>query len=211
MPRGCDVYSQSKIGGEYLKVTLLSGADYPKFGERRQSDIIDRLAIEAACKIRSLLLSDLRYDALSLEQSIGVLVGRAEHLVSYSRPRDHAGSWMTARRQQVVEDMIESRLDGKLTVQELADVLGLSSGFFSRAFKAAVGKSPYDFIIDRRIARARALMDTVRWDLSEIARASGFASHAHMTATFGQRLGVNPSQLRRYKPTSPDADLHPDV
>ena len=75
-------------------------------------------------------------------------------------------------------------------------LLRLSSGFFCRAFSAAVGKPPHDYIIDRRVSRARTLLQNATLDLSAIALESGFASHAHMTATFRKRLGLTPSQLR---------------
>ena len=107
-----------------------------------------------------------------------------------------ARSWMTPRRLRLVDELIEARLDAKLTVRELAAALRLSTGFFCRAFKASVGKAPHDYIIDRRVSRARALLQSNPLDLSAIAHASGFASHAHMTATFRSRLGVTPSALR---------------
>jgi AraC family transcriptional regulator len=87
--------------------------------------------------------------------------------------------------------------DGELTVQDLADDLGLSAGFFSRAFKAATGRSPHAYIVDRRVARARAELASGAEDLSAVALATGFSSHAHLTTTFRQRLGVSPSALRR--------------
>jgi AraC family transcriptional regulator len=104
---------------------------------------------------------------------------------------------MTPRRLRLIDDLIEARLDTRLTVQDLAGALKLSAGFFCRAFSAAVGKAPHDHIIDRRISRARSLLRNATLDLSVIAQASGFASHAHMTATFRKRLGVTPSELRR--------------
>jgi AraC family transcriptional regulator len=104
---------------------------------------------------------------------------------------------MTPRRLRRVEDLIEARLDTKMTVQSLADELELSSGFFCRAFHAAVGKAPHDYIIDRRVSRARTLLRNRSLGLSAVAHASGFSSHAHMTATFRKRLGVAPGELRR--------------
>jgi AraC family transcriptional regulator len=104
---------------------------------------------------------------------------------------------MTTRRLKEVDELIDARLDDKLTVQELATAVGLSTGFFSRAFKASVGKAPYEYIIDRRISRARTLLEIGTAELSDIALASGFTSHAHMTATFRSRLGVTPSHIRR--------------
>jgi AraC family transcriptional regulator len=98
---------------------------------------------------------------------------------------------------RLVDELIEARLDTKVTIQELAAALGLSAGFFSRAFKAAVGKAPHDYIVDCRISRARRLLESTELDLTTIAQASGFASHAHMTTTFRNRLGINPGALRR--------------
>ena len=103
---------------------------------------------------------------------------------------------MTPRRLRVVEELIEAGLETRITVQDIADTLGLSAGFFCRAFRAAVGKSPHDHIIDRRVSHARALLAGTALDLGTIACESGFASHAHMTATFRKRLGVAPSALR---------------
>jgi|SRR3954447_15124530 transcriptional regulator GlxA family with amidase domain len=74
--------------------------------------------------------------------------------------------------------------------------LELSGGFFCRAFHAAVSKAPHDYIIDRRISRARTLLRDRSLGLSAVAHASGFSSHAHMTATFRKRLGVAPGELR---------------
>jgi AraC family transcriptional regulator len=81
-------------------------------------------------------------------------------------------------------------------VQDLAEALGLSVGFFARAFKRATGRAPHDHIIDRRISRARLLLRDRSLGLAAIALASGFASHAHMTATFRTRLGISPHGLR---------------
>jgi AraC family transcriptional regulator len=66
----------------------------------------------------------------------------------------------------------------------------------SPAFAAAVGQAPHDYISDRRVSRARALLRRTTLDLGAIAQASGFSSHAHMTATFRKRLGVSPRELR---------------
>jgi AraC family transcriptional regulator len=104
---------------------------------------------------------------------------------------------MTPRRLRLVDEFIEARLDSKVTIQELAGALGLSAGFFSRAFKSAVGKAPHDYIVDCRISRARRLLVGTELDLTTIALASGFASHAHMTTTFRSRLGISPGALRR--------------
>jgi len=196
VPPGCDVYSQSDQGGEYLKITFEREHGEPWPWSRRFSDVIDTAAIDAAQRLRRQLLANGRIDKLQCERSVHALKERTIWALSGISVAPAARSWMTPRRLRLVDELIEARLDAKLTVRELAAALRLSTGFFCRAFKASVGKAPHDYIIDRRVSRARALLWSTPLDLSAIAHASGFASHAHMTATFRNRLGATPSALR---------------
>ena len=198
VPAGCDVYSRSDHGGEYLKITLTRQPNEPWACARRFSDAIDAVAIAAAHGLRrQLLLASDCLDPLQCERAIHVLQERVSCLTGPTNTGAAAGSWMTPRRLRLVDELIEARLDAKVTVQELADAIGLSAGFFSRAFKAAVGKAPHDYVVDRRIARARGLLVRTQLDLTAIAHTSGFASHAHMATTFRSRLGISPGALRR--------------
>jgi AraC family transcriptional regulator len=194
VPAGCDVYSQSAHGGEYLKITFTPAAGEP--WSRRFSDVIDAAAIDAAQRLRRQLLARQGIDELQCERLVHVLKERTICVLSGAAVAPAARSWMTPHRLKRVDELIDARLHARLTVQELAGALRLSTGFFSRMFRAAIGKAPHDYIIDRRISRARALLHSATLDLSAIAHASGFASHAHMTATFRGRLGVTPSALR---------------
>lgn len=192
VPRGCDVYSRSDLGGEYLRITVQPSRN--EWCPQRFSDAIDPTAIAAAHRLRRALLA--REDPLTCERWVLILKERAAAVLQAPSTRRASGRWMTPKRLRLVDDLIEARLDGELTVQDIADALGLSAGFFCRALRTAIGKSPHDHIIDRRVARARTLLADAALDLSAVAHASGFASHAHMTATFRKRLGVTPRELR---------------
>jgi AraC family transcriptional regulator len=199
VPPGCDVFSKSDHGGEYLSIACRSRPSRLRGIDRKFSNMVDGTAVAAAHKLRKLLLSGTNIDTLYAEQLLVTLTSRAEHFVGCGPALHQTNGWMTARRSKLVLDLIEARLESKLTIQELAAAVGLSIGFFSRAFKATMGTAPQYYIIERRIARARSLMRETDWDLSEISQASGFASHAHMTATFQARLGAPPCQLRNYQ------------
>ena len=196
VPAGCEVFSRSPAGGEYLtlKVARKPGDRWP--AERRFNDVVDPAAIIAAQRLRGLLLAAGLPNPLAFERYARVLRERVAFVLGGAVVEPRAGAWMTTRRLRLIDEAIDDKLNTKLTVQELADVLGLSAGFFSRAFKAAVGKAPHEYIIDRRVARARALLHGTRLTLSTVALDSGFASHAHMTAVFRSHLGVTPSELR---------------
>jgi AraC family transcriptional regulator len=196
VPAGCDVYSSSIHGGEYLRITLPCGLSDPRKSLRRFSDAIDPIAIAAAQDLRRQLLASDR-DALQCERCMLALAERVAWVLKPTGAAPAAAAWMTPQRLRLIDELIEVRLDAKVTVQDLAHAVGLSTGFFSRAFKAAVGKTPHDYIVDRRVSRARSLLDSTEVDLTTVAHASGFASHAHMTTTFRNRLGINPAALRR--------------
>ena len=197
VPPDCDVYSQSSRGGEYLKISLERGLSSGSHKGRRFSNVIDAQVIPAAHRLRRELIAGHGIDPLPCEHLVQMLEERVACILNGERSDSRESSWMTPQRLRRADEIIEARLDEKLTVNELADALGLSAGFFSRAFKAAVGRAPHEYIIDRRVARARELLRARDLDLAAIAQAAGFASHAHMTTVFRERLGITPSDIRR--------------
>lgn len=196
VPHGCPVYSQSKRGGEYLKITIPELMSPKLARERRFSDVVDHDAVSFAHELRRMLLKGTHVDALEFEYFVQGLVHRATHVAGADRVVTNAERWMTARRLGVIDEIIEAQMAEGLAVEELSKMLGLSAGFFSRAFKAAVGKAPHDYIVDRRIARARGLLRVSGHAISDVAFSCGFSSHAHMTAVFKRRIGVTPREMQ---------------
>lgn len=190
VPAGCDVLSESTQGGEYLRVVRTDGLELP--GEQAFNNRIDPQAISLALGMRNGLLRaalDNDWEAWAL--------ALAERATAHTAlPAQPAGS-ITANRLRQLDEFIDAGLDGPLSVQAMAGLLELSEGFFMRAFKQATGKSPHSYLIDRRLAKARALLRDSAASLSQIALTCGFNSQAHMATAFRQRLGVTPVQLRR--------------
>lgn len=194
VPAGCDVMSRSERGGEYLVLRLSEPLATGR--AERFSDRMDAPAITAAHTLRARLLAgDL--DLLEAEGLVEILRRAACRLLGVPDAPSGAERWMTSCRLRTIIDLVESRLDQPLTVEELAGALGLSTAFFIRAFRAAVGRGPHGYVVDRRLARARLRMVGTHASLTDIALDCGFSSHAHMTATFRQRLGTTPGRIRR--------------
>ena len=196
LPRGCDVYSQSPQGGEYLKITLLCGNGRLAGSQCRFSNVVDIAAMRAAQALRRHFLAGPAPEPLECERLVHALVEQVAGVLDGHQRAYRAAAWMTPRRQALILELIEQRLAESLTVGELAASLGLSPAFFSRAFKGAFGQAPHDYIIDRRLARARMLLSAGKANLAGIAQSCGFSSHAHMSAVFQARFGVAPSSLQ---------------
>ena len=80
-------------------------------------------------------------------------------------------------------DYIERNLGEKITLEALCAVSGLSVSTLSRKFRQAVGRSPGDYIIAARIAKAKCLLDVPGATLESVALATGFCNAGHLSRT----------------------------
>ena|SRR5438309_1191096 len=72
-----------------------------------------------------------------------------------------------------------------------------STSHFIRSFRESTGKTPYQFLLDRRVQRAQTLLRDPRASLTEVAKSSGFANQHHMARIFRSVTGMTPSAYRR--------------
>jgi len=92
--------------------------------------------------------------------------------------------------------LMDARLGSDLRLDELAREAGLSTSHFIRSFRESTGKTPYQFLLDRRVQRAQTLMRNPRCSLTEVARSTGFANQHHMARVFRSVTGITPSAWR---------------
>jgi AraC family transcriptional regulator len=93
-------------------------------------------------------------------------------------------------------ELMEARLNRDLRLDELAREAGLSTSHFIRSFRESTGRTPYQFLLDRRVQRAQTLMRDPRTSLTEVARSSGFANQHHLARIFRGVTGMTPSAYR---------------
>jgi AraC family transcriptional regulator len=116
-----------------------------------------------------------------------------------SRPhklRSYAGGLAPAQLRQV-RNYIEDYLGEDLGLAELAALSGLSTHHFGQAFKASTGVTPHQYVIERRIHRARELLIGDDRSIAEIAASVGFSSQSHLTVNFRKQTGFTPGLYRR--------------
>jgi len=147
------------------------------------------------------LLSELRSEGLggrlyveSLANILGIHLLRQHSSVKQpSLPRSVGLDRATLRR---VSTYIEEHLAEDLSLSELAAVAYLSPYHFARLFKASNGFAPHQYVIGRRIERAKLLLSTTNWSLTAIAHAVGFAHESHLALHFKRLTGLLPSSYR---------------
>ncbi len=109
------------------------------------------------------------------------------------------------RRLARVLDYIEANLEGDLTIDHLASIACLSLFHFARAFKAAIGQSPHQYVSEKRLERAKALLMRGDQSLVDIALALNFSCQANFTRAFRQVTGQTPGQYRRSSSSSDES------
>jgi len=96
-----------------------------------------------------------------------------------------------------VVDYVEANLGDHISLEDLAATAGLSRYHFNRAFKAASGESPYQYVLRRRIETAQSLPVEKDWSVEQVAAAVGFRNPSYFQKMFKTRVGLNPSDVAR--------------
>jgi AraC family transcriptional regulator len=94
-------------------------------------------------------------------------------------------------------DFMLTHLDGDPTVMQLARECGLSSSHFARGFRQTTGISAHQWLIRKRVERARDLLLGGRLGLADIAVTCGFVDQSHFTRVFSRFEGQSPGKWRR--------------
>ena len=131
-------------------------------------------------------------------------VGLAMQLIRrYSSLRDvqvgHGGMapYRLRRAIGLIDHHLAGEEEGRVALRVVAKEVGMSYFHFSRAFKQSMGMTPTDYIAERRIERAKKLMEETDLPISEIALRSGFSSQSHFTTSFRRLAGVTPRSFRK--------------
>jgi AraC family transcriptional regulator len=98
---------------------------------------------------------------------------------------------------------IDVNLANTIRLPNLAQAVGLSRMHFARQFRASTGLCPHEYVLRRRVGRAKDLLVHSNDPIAKIARASGFSTPAHFTNVFHHFVGKPPSRWRRSK-----SDMH---
>lgn len=103
---------------------------------------------------------------------------------------------LEGRRLRAVMTYIDTHLDEALTLDALAREAGLKRSHFAAAFRLATGRSPHQFVIERRIDAARQLLLGGEMSISEVAFQTGFAHQSHLSRALRKLTGQTPRDLR---------------
>ena len=92
---------------------------------------------------------------------------------------------------------LESNLVFNLSLSDIASYVGLSTSHLKTVFRESVGMPIHEYVIQRRLDRARTLLATGSQSITDIALECGFTHQSHMARHMRRLLGVSPREFRR--------------
>jgi AraC family transcriptional regulator len=136
--------------------------------------------------------------SLASESLANVLaVHLIRHLLAPRRPERGRDGALPRGRVRAVVEYIEEHLEAGPSLEQMAAVARLSVYHFARQFKAATGLPPHQYVITRRVERARHLLQAgTGLSLAEVAVHAGFSDQSQFTHHFKRVVGVTPGQFR---------------
>lgn len=95
-----------------------------------------------------------------------------------------------------VQRYIEDCMDESLDRETLADVAGMSVPHFHRVFAALTGYNIGGYVRHVRLLRAARKLRMGAVDITDVALAAGYASHAAFGKAFKREFGLSPAEFR---------------
>jgi len=103
---------------------------------------------------------------------------------------------MPAHKVRAAIEYIEAHLNHDLSIDLIAAAVNMSAFRFARGFKKETGRSPHQFLLERRVEYAKDLLRSTDRKLVDIAQSVGFANQSHFAAVFRQRCQMTPMAYR---------------
>jgi AraC family transcriptional regulator len=158
----------------------------------------DAALTSTAEKLASLIES-LQPDNNGYLEALGYVLAHELVLMQQrpSRTKQMLRGGLASWQQRVVTEYIEAHLAEPISLATLADLAGLSTYHFCRAFKQSFGLPPHRYHTSRRIEHAKNLLAKHALSVTDIGMSVGFAETSSFTAAFRKATGVTPSAYHR--------------
>jgi AraC family transcriptional regulator len=144
--------------------------------------------MEASFPSRQLLLD-------TVEQAIALALANG-HEVENSPVQAARGGLGPARLRRIKE-LVHGKMEDELSLDKMAQSVGLSTAHFARMFRKSTGETPHQFVLRQRIERAKAMLRDRAMRILDVAVACGFKTQQHFAQVFRDVCGVRPTEYRQ--------------
>lgn len=133
---------------------------------------------------------------LFVDQVVGALLIHTLHAYGGAVASGKRMPKLTPRQEALAKEVLAAHLSGNISIDEVAAQCSLSRSHFIRAFCHTTGKTPYQWLLERRIEVVKASLRGPA-PIAKIASDCGFADQSHMTRVFRRLTGMTPAGWRK--------------
>jgi AraC family transcriptional regulator len=131
----------------------------------------------------------------SVEQAMAVTLVNG-HAVRHRPVQTYRGGLGSARLRRIKE-LVHAKMEDDLSLDELAQSVGLSTAHFARMFRKSTGETPHQFVLRQRLERAKAMLRAPDARMLDVAVACGFKTQQHFAQAFRDLWGASPTEYRQ--------------
>jgi len=184
------------VRARWASLAIDVGAFAGSVGQACASNITDPFLLALLSEMQQLHADDGDLDASYCEAMSLAAVRHLQH--RHFGDRESAQSRIsTLPRWQLrrVEEYVQSNLERAIRIADLASLCGYSAGHFHRAFRRTCGMTPLEFVNQRRVQRAVAILQTQPGlTVAELAERVGYTSPNYFARLFRRLIGVGPAR-----------------
>lgn len=131
-----------------------------------------------------------------------VIKCRAElYNIIYAMQQEYFSRYIPKNKSAIIKPAVdyihEKHTDEVIKVDTLARICNISPEYLRRIFKTVYGVSPIIYINSLKIARAKELLKSQLYSISEVASLSGFSEVSCFSREFKKTTGISPSEFKK--------------
>src|SRR5438445_6690976 len=131
----------------------------------------------------------------SVEQAMAVALVNG-HAVRHRPVQIYRGGLGSARLRRIKE-LVHAKMEDDLSLDEMAQSLGLSTAHFVRMFRKSTGETPHQFVLRQKVERAKSMLRAPGARVLDVAVACGFKTQQHFAQVFRDICGISPTGYRQ--------------
>jgi AraC family transcriptional regulator len=174
--------------GAYGEVELRASR---KFANSRLSALVAAVHAEMVAGFPS---GRLFLDSVEQAMAVALVKDRAVR----HRPVQIQRGGLGPARLRRIKELVHVKMEEDLSLDEMAQSVGLSTAHFARMFRKSTGETPHQFVLRQRIERAKGMLRVPDARVLDVAVACGFKTQQHFAQAFRDVWGVSPTEYRHY-------------
>src|SRR5437899_8728490 len=182
-----DAALMASSDGAYGEVELRPSR---KFADSRLSPLVAAVHAEMGAGFPN---GRLFLDSVERAMAVALVNG---HAVRHRPVQIYRGGLGSARLRRIKE-LVHARMEDDLSLDDMAQSVGLSTAHFARMFRKSTGETPHQFVMRQRLERAKAMLRAPDARVLDVAVACGFKTPQHFAQAFRDLWGASPTEYRQ--------------